>query len=426
MITRKLAAASAALIIFAALASILFGRYAPIFSHDAKTQQPLPTIKSESSKIWACPMHPEISPDHPGVCPICGMKLVGAGNVESHDHGIHVDNATTQRLGIRVAKVKNGLIAQELQTYGTVVADESAVYAVHTRYEGWIKKLYVHAVGDSVKAGQVLYEIYSPELITRQRTYLGSVENRRQLLKSLTTTPDTENEYVMDLTMDAAKDRSRLHQEEGVSIETIQNIEETKQARDVVKIVSEHSGVVTQINVKEGSMVSQSAAIMTLSDSAQLWIDVPLFPDQAEMVRVGDSVTVSGTPSMPTIEAKINFISPLADANKVHARIFIDNRKYHLRAGMFTNLSIHSKSHEALTLPRSAIIYTAHGNMVMLSRGDGHFLPVHVVTGVEEGEWVELLDGLHEGTEVAVNGQFLLDAASSMSAASERMGMQTP
>jgi Cu(I)/Ag(I) efflux system membrane fusion protein len=62
----------------------------------------------------------------------------------------------------------------------------------------------------------------------------------------------------------------------------------------------------------------------------------------------------------------------------------------------------------------------------MLSRGDGHFLPVPVETGAEEGDMVELLAGLREGSEVAVNGQFLLEAASSMGASAERMRTKQP
>jgi Cu(I)/Ag(I) efflux system membrane fusion protein len=84
-------------------------------------------------------------------------------------------------------------------------------------------------------------------------------------------------------------------------------------------------------------------------------------------------------------------------------------------------VTIRAQAHAALVLPRSAVIYTGAGNLVMLSRGEGNFLPVHVETGNESGDNVEIVDGLREGAEVVVNGQFLLDSAASMSAAAERM-----
>lgn len=404
----------AAFLCCAALAAL------PPLIGEARAESPGPIEPATQNKAWVCPMHPEIVQDHPGTCPICGMKLVPARSADTHVQGIHVDNTTVQRLGIRLARVKKGMIGQTVHTYGNVTADESAVYAVHSKYEGWIKKLHVHAIGEQVKAGQVLYEIYSPDLITRQRTYLSAIERRKQLLQTIQTTPDTENDYVMEMTMDAANDRLKLHQEDGLSIESITKIEDSKMASDIVEIVAENPGVVTQINAREGSLVMMSTVMMTLADTTRVWIDAPLYPDQVEQVHVGDPVSII-MQGMPPINARISFISPLAEGNKVHARISLDNRQHHLRPGTFADLSIRTAAHESLLVPRSALLYSSQGNRVMLSRGDGQFLPVRVETGAEEGDMVELVSGLREGAEVAVNGQFLLDSASSMNATVERM-----
>jgi Cu(I)/Ag(I) efflux system membrane fusion protein len=423
--TRKQIAITLSLIVAVLLTILFFGRGGLSPARETAHAELQPINKAAQHKTWVCPMHPEISQGHPGTCPICGMKLVESGATDNHEHGVRVDSATEQRMGIRLAGIKQGLIGQAVRTYGNVVAAEDAVFSVQPKYEGWIKKLYVHAVGDTVKAGQVLYEIYSPDLITRQRTYLSGIERRKQFLQTIQTTPDTENDYVMEMAMDGNNDRVKLHQEDGLSIESIQTIEERKQASDVVQIVAAYSGVVTQLNVKEGALVMPSAVMMTLADTSRIWIDVPLYPDQAGLVHVGDSVMLGAT-GQENISARIDYISPLADANKVRARIYLDNRRYRLRPGTFADVSIRIQPHEALLLPRSAIIYSPQGNSVMLSMGDGHFLPVHVETGVEEGEQVELLEGLRAGSEVAVNGQFLLDAASSMNAAIERMSTQRP
>ena len=385
----------------------------------------LPNFSRADHKTWICPMHPEITQDHPGTCPICVMKLVEAKGSATHEHSIHVDNATIQRLGIRLASIKQAVIGQDIQAYGNIVANENTLYSVYSKYDGWIKKLYVHSVGENIKAGQVLYEIYSPDLITRERSYLSSMDRRKQVLQTINTTSDTENEYVMDLTTDAARDRAKLHVEEGVSVETIKLIEDSKQVVDVAKIVAGSSGVVTQLNVREGAYVMASTSLLTLADVSRIWVDVSLYPDQVGMVKVGDPVTIHA-PDGEAIRAKLDFIAPLAENNKVHARVYLDNTKFHLRPGAFADVSIGAQPHEALVLPRSAILYTAQGNMVMLSRGEGHFLPAMVETGSESGDSVEIISGLREGAEVAVNGQFLLDAASSINAAAERMHMQQP
>jgi len=122
-----------------------------------------------------------------------------------------------------------------------------------------------------------------------------------------------------------------------------------------------------------------------------------------------------------TIKGQLNFLNPIAENNKVSARVEVDNSKLHLRPGSFVDIIIHAQPHEALVLPRSAVMHTGEGDMVMLSRGEGHFLPVHIETGVESGDEIEITDELQEGAEVAANGQFLLDAAASLNAAAQRM-----
>ncbi len=419
--SRKKIAASIIVMTVILLVYVFTARPTFLFGHDITRSASLSSTKnSASDKHWVCPMHPEISQDHPGTCPICGMKLVESGVHEGHEHGVHVDNATVQRLGVRLARVKQAIIGQEISTYGNVDVAENKTYAVHPKYEGWIKKLHVHAIGERVKAGQVLYEIYSPELVTRERTYLSSIERRKQLLQTLQTSPDTENDYVMELTMDAAKDRARLHQEEGVSVANIRRIEESKQAGDVVQIVAERSGVVSQINAKEGSFVAQANPILVLSDIASVWVDVTLYPDQVAQVRNGDTLTVKDAAGHE-IRSRLSLINPIASNNKVTARAEIDNSQHDLRPGTYVDVSIQIHPHRALVLPRTAVMYTGQGNTVMLSRGEGHFLPVHVETGVESGDEIEILDGLQEGAEVAVNGQFLLDSAAAMGATAERM-----
>jgi membrane fusion protein, copper/silver efflux system len=416
---RKKIAISVVLIAVALLAFFLLVRPAALPAHEAEHANALPSF-NKSAKIWVCPMHPEISQDHPGTCPICGMKLVESGATEMHEHGVHVDSATQQRLGVRLAQVKQGVIGQQIQTYGNIVVAENATFSVQTKYEGWIKKLYVHAVGENVKAGQVLYEIYSPELVARQRTYLSSIERRKQLLQTIPTSPSTESDYVMELAMDADQDRIKLHQEEGVSVESIKTIEERKQSSDIVQIVAERSGVVSQINVKEGSFISPVNSILVLADISKVWVEVALYPDQVAQVKAGDAVMIKGTAGQE-IHARLGLINPVASNNKVVARAELDNTHAHLHPGTFADVTIQAHPHEALLLPRAAVIYTGHGKMVMLSRGDGHFLPVPIETGAENGDMIEVVDGLQKDSEVAINGQFLLDSAASMSAMAERM-----
>lgn len=385
----------------------------------------LPSINpAGQGKVWVCPMHPEIMQDHPGTCPICGMDLVESKNPSDHDHGIHVDSASIQKLGVRLASVKRSPISQEIRVYGNIAADESALYNVHSNFDGWIKKSYIHSVGQRIEKGRVIYEIYSPELIMQQKEYLKFVERRNQILKTMGDVTLQENEYVMDLLMELSRERTKFLYED-IGVETIQKIEDSRQPVEVVKILAGESGVVTQINAREGSFATPSATLFTLANVSRVWVTATLYPDQASQVKNGDDVTITGSDGngsgKQAIKAHLEFVNPVADNNKVSVRVAIDNSRLHLRPGSFVDLSIHAQSHEALVVPSSAVLHTGEGNVVMLHRGEGHFLPVYVDTGIENGDLIEITDGLQSGAEVAVNGQFLLDSAASMNAAVERM-----
>lgn len=372
---------------------------------------------SGQTKVWVCPMHPEILQDHPGTCPICGMELVESKKHANHEHGIQVDSASLQKLGVRLAVVRKFPISLDVEAFGNVTLDEGTLYSVHSKFDGWIKKSYIHSIGQRIEKGQVIYEIYSPELVMQQKAYLTFLVRRNQILQSVGDARMEENEYVMDLLQDLARERTKfLH--EDVSLETVKTLEDSKQPIDVVKIVAEESGVVTQINAREGSFATPAATLFSLGDVSRVWVTATLYPDQAASVKVGDEITIS-TSDGQRINGRLDFLSPLADSNKVSARASVVNS--HLRPGSFVDVTIHTQPREALVLPRSAVIRTGRGDMVVLSRGEGHYLPVYIDTGIETQDSIEITDGLLAGAEVVVNGQFLIDSAASMSAAAQRM-----
>lgn len=422
----KKKAAGMALLAIAILSSYYLYRHISISWNEAQgassgnSPSTLPSIsKPAQGKVWVCPMHPEIMQDHPGSCPICGMDLVESKDHAGHDHGVRVDTASIQKLGVRLASAETSTLSREIRTYGNVTADGSAVYNVHSKFDGWIKKVHIHSVGQKIKQGQVIYEIYSPELLMQQKEYLRFAERRKQILQTIGDVRFQENEYVMDLLQELSRERTKfLH--ENIGVETVQQMDDYRRPVEVVKILAAESGVVTQINAREGSYATPSATLFTLANVSTVWVDVALYPDQVGQVKAGDEVAIT-SPDGQKIKARLDFINPIAENNKASARVAIDNRKLRLRPGSFVDVVIHAQPHEALAIPRSAVMRSGRGSFVMLYRGDGRFLPTEVETGVENGELVEIGDGLQEGAQVAVNGQFLLDAAASLNDAMQRM-----
>ncbi|HMD75138.1 MAG TPA: efflux RND transporter periplasmic adaptor subunit, partial [Steroidobacteraceae bacterium] len=204
-----------------------------------------------------------------------------------------------------------------------------------------------------------------------------------------------------------------------LDIETIQRLEQYGTTIAVISVRAPSSGVVTQINVREGSFVSPAGPILTLADPTAVWIDVSLSAGQSALVHPGDRVTVRSGDADP-VEAKLDLINPLADAFRTRARIVLHRTSADLRLGTLVDVSIRAAAHSARVLPSSAVMRTGHGDFVMLARGAGRFLPVEVLVGVESDDMIEIRGGIQDGALVASNAQFLLDPAASLGDALER------
>jgi Cu(I)/Ag(I) efflux system membrane fusion protein len=410
---RILAGGAAALTIFGALAlGATIGRSGLLTPAAARPAAPVLTRNQ-----YVCPMHPQIVDHHPGHCPICGMDLVEARGAP-HSDDLQVDNAALSALGVRRIAARRSTVAEPLRTYGTVVADESTLYSVNTKFDGWLRKLNLHSVGDRVQQGQVLYEIYSPDLVMREREYFKFLGRRKQILQAVGDVSQQENEYVMDLLRESQKEREEFLRQD-LGVDTIRQLEDTGTTIEVVKVLAQRSGVVTQLNVREGSFVTPAQAVLTIADPSSLWVDVALLPGQFERVVRGDPVLVTAGFD-PAIQARIDFVNPVADGGRGHARIVIAHPGDSLRLGSLVDVTIQLRTHPALVVPASAVARTGHGNFVMLARGEGRFLPTEVELGVEAAEDVEITSGLQAGAQIASNAQFLLDAAASIEDARER------
>src|ERR1051325_1891777 len=166
---------------------------------------------AQGGQLYTCGMHPQVIQNHPGNCPICGMKLTpirkqdaassnatppGAGSTNTSMSAgetegaqlIAIDPTTTQNMGLRTGIVTRGPLRRMIRTVGIIDYDETALAEVSTKFRGWIEKLYVDATGKQMHKGEPLFEIYSPELYLAQTEYLlalGSMTNHESTAAEL-------------------------------------------------------------------------------------------------------------------------------------------------------------------------------------------------------------------------------------------------
>jgi Cu(I)/Ag(I) efflux system membrane fusion protein len=378
---------------------------AEVMSDEAPARETaLEHAKKHLDPAYVCPMHSNIVSNDPNAnCPICGMKLVPVetgGEAET----VTVAPGVINMLGVRTEQVKKRTLYRRIESVGYVSVDENRIRQIALRTEGWIEKLMVKTVGERVKQGDLLFEVYSPKLVNAQEEFLTAIDSGNSDLVS------------------ASFGRLRSL---GISAEQVTALESSRKVEQFIKYYAPQDGVVAELAVREGGFVEPAAPVVNLVDLSTVWLLVSVFERQADWVKVGNKAEANLSYMPEQVwEGTVDYIYPNLDpkTRSLLVRVRFDNSGEALKPNMYADVKIFaSPKHEALSVPREAIIRTGDSDRVILALGDGRFKPVNVRTGMETGDRVEIMAGLDEGADVVVSSQFLIDSESSLRAALLRM-----
>jgi membrane fusion protein, copper/silver efflux system len=377
--------------------------------HDTAVVAP-GAVKSAPS-YWYDPMRPGEHFDKPGKSPFMDMQLVpkyaddnteeGAGGTAG---GIVVDSRVVQNLGVRLAKVEQGSFALTVDAAGVVGVDEHRIEAIQVRQPGWVERLDVRAVGDSVRRGQRLAGIYSPDLLaTQQELLIAHSSDDPQMIE-------------------AAQRRLALF---GLSAVQIAQIERSGQAARLVDYYAPFDGYVMDLGVRQGAAVAPGETLFQLADLGSVWISAEVPETQAAWIKPGDSaeVQVSALPG-ERFAGQVDYLYPeLMQATRtLKVRVVVKNPGGRLRPGMFATANVlgAARAH-VLTIPTEAVIKTGTRSVVIVTDDATHFRPAPVRIGAEQGGRSEILEGLTLGQSVVASGQFLIDSEASLRGAFDNL-----
>jgi Cu(I)/Ag(I) efflux system membrane fusion protein len=240
---------------FSLFIGLLLGRCASNTAHQSVVVAQAPA----KEEIWTCSMHPQIRQNHPGQCPICGMDLIpvvtGGSATDAGPRELILSEAAQKLAEIETAPVERRSVAAEIRLTGKVQFDETRLATIAPRVAGRIDRLYANFAGVSVKAGDPLADLYSPELVSAQQELLTA----KSLGESL---------------LNATRERLRLW---GLTTEQIEGIEKSGQVKDHVTFYSPISGVVVGLDTREGMYVDAGMKILTLADLSQVWVQLDAY-----------------------------------------------------------------------------------------------------------------------------------------------------
>lgn len=357
---------------------------------------------------FTCGMHPWVILPKAGLCPICQMDLVPIDPSKLSGQ-LSIDPVVVQNMGVRVAEVRQRPVRRSLRAVGTVVANEQMVRDIVLKSEGFVEKLAVRSMGETVRAGDVLLELYSPMLVTAQQEFLESLRSGAD--------PDL-----------LQASRARLRNLD-VPDAVILDLEAKQIVRRTIPVVSMYDGVVVEKMVWEGARIMPGMPVLRVADLSSVWVEVEFYEQDLPMVQKHQFASVE-TSWGETFSGEVAFVYSMVDMDNRQAkvRILLENPDTKLLPGMFVSATVQVGAQDpALTIPDEAVLHTGQRTLVLVSLGAGRFEPREVEVGIptDDGE-VPIRHGLAEGELVVTSGQFLLDSEIRLREGLARMLRGTP
>lgn len=363
-------------------------------------------LVQDESGVWTCSMHPQIRQDKPGLCPLCGMDLIplkqGGGGENVHPDAIQLSEEAMALADVQTTRVSRENPVKRIRLYGKILPDERSLQSQTAYVGGRIENLNVEFTGETVRTGQTLATLYSPELFTAQQELLEAVSLQQAPL------------------IQAAREKLRLWKMTDAQIDVIL---QSGTASPTVEIKANTSGVVLAKRVNRGDYVSQGAVLFDVANLSRVWAMFDAFEVDIPFLSKGDQVafTLSAFPGKK-FSGQISFIDPIINATTRTARVRVDvaNAGLALKPEMYATAEVNAplKGYkDQIVIPQSAILWTGKRGIVYVRQSDTTapaFLMREIELGPSLGGAYVVMSGLSEGEEIVTNGVFSIDASAQL------------
>jgi Cu(I)/Ag(I) efflux system membrane fusion protein len=377
--------------------------------------------KDPEPLYYRSPMNPEVTSPVPAKDPMDMdyIPVYADDNAAGAPAGtVTIDPVTVQNIGVRTAVAERRTMSRVINTVGRVDYDETRLYRMHPKTEGWIEELQVNTTGAPVRRDDVLFSIYSPQLVSTQQEYVLALNG----LETLQASSFEEVRTGAAELVDNAMERLRLMD---VPEHQIEELRRTRQVKKQLHIHAPAEGIVINVGVREGQYVTPRDQLYAIADLSKVWVLVDIYEKELPWVRVGDEaeMTIMAAPG-EAFTGRLTYIYPYAESatRTVKARLEFENPELLLKPNMFADVTIQASARrEAVAVPAEAIVRSGLREQVFVVRGPGKFEPREVTIGVSSDGWTEIRDGVAPGEQVVVSAQFLIDSESKLREAASKM-----
>ena len=275
-------------------------------------------------------MKPEVHFDHPGKSPFMDMQLLPkyaeaqpsespGGAIPPGYSVVRVPLERRQEIGVTTAKVERRPIGGALQTNGVIAEDEGRVHAVNAKFAGYIERLLVDRTGQSVRRGEPLLTVYSPDLVATERELLLAMENARRLQGSSSAGASSDAQSLVA----ATRQRLRLWD---IPESEIDRIEKNGEVSRTLTLSSPVSGVVLKKDAVAGMAITPGMSLYTIADLSSVWVLADVYQSEMGSVMAGNPAGISAS-FLPgeTFRGRVDFVYPTVseDTRTIKVRVVV-------------------------------------------------------------------------------------------------------
>lgn len=309
-----------------------------------------------------------------------------------------------------------------LNVPGRIEVDERRLSRIGSNVTGRVVEV-LAAVGDTVKAGQVLVRITSPELTNAQLSYLRAASSatlaeraadRATQLFAADVIGKAELQrrqaeaQVARAEVNAAADQLRML---GMTQAWVERLKSAGDIQPVLPVAATQSGTVIDRKVTVGQVVQPADLMFAVADLSSLWV-VGGVPEQvAREVEVKQKVDVQVPALNDTLQGRIVYVADTVstDTRTVTVRTELSNTERLLKPAMLANLLITSSAVQILAVPTSAVVRQDDKDFVFLRVSPTQFRLTPVQLGAESSGFRPVVQGLQKDQVIVMDGAFHLN-----------------
>ncbi len=360
------------------------------------------------NQVWTCSMHPQIKQDKPGKCPICAMDLIplikgGTGDI-ADEGAIELSEEAAALANVQTSVVSRKNPVKEVSLYGTIKPDERNLQSQTAHVGGRIERLFIDFTGESVRQGETIASIYSPDLLNAQQELLEASKLKESQPRLV----------------EAAREKLRLWK---LTDDQISKIESSGNVSPIIDIKANTSGIVISKRVNQGDYITAGSVLFEIANLSRVWAMFDAYETDLPFLKTGDNLefTLQAIPGKK-FTGRISFIDPIIDKTTRTAKVRVEtsNPGLELKPEMYASATVNASLKQLknqIVIPKTAVLWTGKRSIVYVKQANSNspiFKLREIELGPSLGNSYVVLNGLTDGETIVTNGVFSIDASAQL------------